>query len=219
MKHNETEKNTKISGLSEGGASSEAMNVLRDYFLSIAQESQSVLADFASENAGNVLAGAMMMVQTLRSGGKILIAGNGGSAADSQHMAAEMVGRLLVERDPLPAIALTTDTSNLTAIGNDYGYEKIFERQIRALAKNNDVFIAISTSGESKNLVLAISAARKIGCKIICLTGTQTSTMAKEADVALCVGKGRNSGRIQESHIFAIHSLVDLVDRIMGNSK
>jgi D-sedoheptulose 7-phosphate isomerase len=160
-----------------------------------------------------MVTGARMMGDCVRNGGKILILGNGGSAADAQHMAAEMVGRMMLERPPLPAIALTTDSSNLTAIGNDYGYDLVFVKQVEALAKKEDVIIAISTSGNSANVVKAVEAARTRGCKIIALTGGSGGKLKGLSDVLLNAALGQNSSRIQESHIFAVHTLVDLMDR------
>jgi D-sedoheptulose 7-phosphate isomerase len=128
-------------------------------------------------------------------------------------MAAELVGRFMMDRRPLPALALTTDTSNLTAIGNDFGYDFIFSKQIQALAKKEDLVIAISTSGNSPNVLLAIEEAKKIGCKMIGLTGGSGGKLKPLCDLCLNVSEGRNSSRIQETHIFAIHSMVDLLER------
>lgn len=177
------------------------------------EESLAIKQVFFQENAAALVQSAKMMAEGIKKGGKILIFGNGGSAADAQHMAAEMVGRLLVERRPLPAIALTTDTSNLTAIGNDYGYDLVFVRQVQALARKEDVVIAISTSGNSKNVLAAVEEAKKIGCGVVSLTGGSGGKLKNMADVAINVSRGQNSSRIQESHIFAVHSLVDVLDR------
>jgi D-sedoheptulose 7-phosphate isomerase len=151
--------------------------------------------------------------QCVKAGGKVLIFGNGGSAADAQHMAAEMVGRMLVDRRPLPAIALTTDTSNITAIGNDFGYDSIFIKQVQALARKGDVVLAISTSGNSKNVLAAAQEAKKLGCTVIALTGGAGGALKSHCDIWLNASKGTNSSRIQETHIFAVHSMVDLLDR------
>ncbi|MBI4925138.1 MAG: SIS domain-containing protein [Bdellovibrio sp.] len=194
------------------------MNKIRDYLLASANESKSVQDDFIKENIVTLIEAARIIAETIQNGGKILIFGNGGSAGDSQHMAAEMVGRLLVERRPLPAIALTTDTSNLTAIGNDYGYEFVFLRQVQALAKKDDVIFAISTSGNSKNVLCAVEAARKIGCKILGLSGGSGGELKKYCDLFMSARLGKNSSRIQEAHIFAIHSIVDLMDRFFLGS-
>jgi D-sedoheptulose 7-phosphate isomerase len=184
-----------------------------DYVRETHRESVAIQTAFLELNASKLVTGAEMIASSVKRGGKLLIMGNGGSAADAQHMAAEMIGRMLVERRPLPAIALTTDSSNLTAIGNDYGYEFVFLRQIEALARPEDIVLAISTSGKSKNVLLAVDAAKKIGCKVISLTGGSGGALSALADLALNVGEGKNSSRIQESHIFAVHSLVDVLDR------
>lgn len=177
------------------------------------QESLEIKQVFMKENAASLIAGAKAIGDSINRGGKLLIIGNGGSAADAQHMAAEMVGRMLIERRPLPAIALTTDTSNLTAIGNDYGYDVIFLKQVQALAKKGDVLLAISTSGNSKNVMMAAEEAKKIGCTLISMTGGTGGALSKVADVQINASLGKNSSRIQESHIFAVHSLVDILDR------
>jgi D-sedoheptulose 7-phosphate isomerase len=124
-----------------------------------------------------------------------------------------MVGRMLVDRRPLPAIALTTDSSNLTAIGKDFGYDTVFIKQVQALARKGDVVLAISTSGNSKNVLIAAQEAKKLGCTVIALTGGSGGTLKDHCDIWLNASKGTNSSRIQETHIFAVHSLVDLMDR------
>lgn len=182
------------------------------------EETLAIKKAFFEENAAALIAGAKAIGQSVRNGGKIMIFGNGGSAADAQHMAAEMVGRMLVERRPLPAIALTTDTSNLTAIGNDYGYDVVFLKQVQALAKKGDVVLAISTSGNSKNVMLAAEEAKRLGCVLIALTGGTGGKLKPIADIAINASLGKNSSRIQESHIFAFHSLVDLLDRFFLES-
>jgi D-sedoheptulose 7-phosphate isomerase len=185
----------------------------RQYLSDTYKESLAAKEQFLKECGNQLVEAAKTIGQCVRQGGKLLIMGNGGSAADAQHMAAEMVGRMLKERRPLPAIALTTDTSNLTAIGNDYGYDFVFVRQVEALARKEDVVIAISTSGNSKNVLAAVESAKKVGCKVITLTGGTGGKLTSLADIALNVSGGKNSSRIQESHIFAVHSMVDLLDR------
>jgi D-sedoheptulose 7-phosphate isomerase len=184
-----------------------------EYLIETAQESMNVRETFIQEYAQKLVEAAHVLGQCIQAGGKVLIFGNGGSAADSQHMAAEMVGRMLMERRPLPAIALSTDTSNLTAIGNDYGYDQVFLRQVQGLADKGDVVVAISTSGNSKNVILAVEEAQKRGCKVIGLTGGAGGKLKDISDIALNVRLGKNSSRIQETHIFAIHSMVDMLDR------
>jgi D-sedoheptulose 7-phosphate isomerase len=183
------------------------------YLIETFEESVAIKRAFFQENAAALIAGSKTMAASVKAGGKILIFGNGGSAADAQHMAAEMVGRMLVDRRPLPAIALTTDSSNLTAIGNDFGYAVVFQKQVQALAKKEDVILAISTSGNSENVLLAVESAKQIGAKVIALTGGTGGKLKAMADVCINVSLGKNSSRIQESHIFACHSLVDLLDR------
>ncbi len=147
----------------------------------------------------------------LKRGGKILLMGNGGSAADSQHIAAEIVGRYKKERRGLPAIALTTDTSILTSVGNDYGYDYIFARQIEALCRAEDVVIGITTSGNSKNVVAAIEEANKIGATTIGLTGGTGGKLSSLCKFNL-VMPSKDTPRIQEAHIFVGHSLCDLLE-------
>lgn len=149
--------------------------------------------------------------KTLTDGGKILLCGNGGSAADSQHIAAEFVGRFVKERQGLPAIAFTTDTSILTAIGNDYGYDEVFRRQVEALGREKDVLIGISTSGNSLNIVKAFEQAQKQKMKTIALTGIKESKMSELADVTLKVPTSVTA-RVQECHIMVGHMICEYID-------
>jgi D-sedoheptulose 7-phosphate isomerase len=158
-----------------------------------------------------------MMFQCVISGAKILACGNGGSAADAQHFAAELVGRFERERKELGAIALTTDSSILTAVGNDYGYDEIFSKQVSALGKTGDVLLAISTSGNSKNVIKAIEVAKSKGIKVIALTGKDGGAMAKlmgPEDLNLCVPADRTA-RIQETHLLILHCLCDGIDYLL----
>lgn len=182
------------------------------------QKSQEVREDFFKNNLQNLVDTSQLLAEAIGSGNKILICGNGGSAADAQHMAAELVGRMLVERKALPAIALTTDSSNLTAIGNDYGYDFVFSRQVEALGQQGDILIAISTSGNSKNVLKAIEAANNQGVQVVALTGGSGGKIAElhragQVKVLLNAEKGSCSSEIQETHIFIIHSVVDTMDR------
>src|SRR6202158_2073261 len=154
-----------------------------------------------------------MICQTLSSGNKILICGNGGSAADAQHIAAELVGRYEKQRRAWPAIALTTDTSALTALSNDYGYEEVFSRQVQALATANDLLIAISTSGQSPNVIRAALKARELGCKVIALTGADGGQLPLLCDLTLSVPSARTS-RVQELHITIGHLWCEMVDEM-----
>lgn len=154
---------------------------------------------------------AQKLTEALANGNKALFFGNGGSAADAQHLAAEFVGRFLLERRPLPAIALTVDTSALTAIGNDYGYDVVFSRQLEALANPGDLAFGISTSGNSKNVLEAFRVARKKGVITVGLTGQSGGAMAKEADYCFRVPTNETP-RIQEAHILIGHTLCDLTE-------
>lgn len=184
-----------------------------EYVTQTAKESATAREAFVRQNTDLLVKASQAMGKSLAEGGKVLILGNGGSAADAQHMAAEMVGRMLIDRRPLPAIALTTDSSNLTAIGNDFGFETVFVKQVQALARRGDIVIAISTSGNSANVLAAVDAANQQGCVTIGLTGGSGGKLKERCQITLNVGEGKNSSRIQESHLFAVHSLVDLLDR------
>ncbi len=149
--------------------------------------------------------------ETINKGGKILIFGNGGSAADAQHIAAELSGRYKSERRGLPGIALTTDTSVLTAVGNDYGYDRVFDRQVEALASEEDLLIGISTSGNSKNVLRALSLGRNMGCKTIGFSGCDGGAMNEFCDVNLIVPSD-DTPRIQEMHIMIGHIICQAID-------
>ena len=176
----------------------------------------------AKQTAAAVLAeptarAALLMFQALAEDGKILVCGNGGSAADAQHFAAELTGRFEKERMELAAVALTTDTSALTAIGNDYGFDHIFSKQVRALGRAGDVLMGISTSGNSANVIEAIKAAHERDMKVVAFTGRdggKIAAMLKEGDVLLNVPYPRTA-RIQEVHILLVHALCDCIDTML----
>jgi len=153
----------------------------------------------------------VIATETLEAGHKILLFGNGGSAADAQHIAAELTGRYKIERKGLPAIALTTDTSALTAIGNDYGYEYLFSRQVEALARKGDMVIGISTSGNSQNVVYALEKAKEIGCRTVGFSGKGGGKMNDVCDLNIIVPSD-DTARIQEMHILIGHILCQLID-------
>jgi len=179
----------------------------------ILEESLRVKRDSIQANADRISQGADVLAACLSGGHKILIFGNGGSAADAQHIAAEFVNRFRIERPPLAALALTTDTSVLTSIGNDYHFDEVFEKQVRALGVKNDVAWGISTSGNSPNVIKAIRSARAQGLKTIGMTG-QGGQLAECADLVLTV-ESSVTARIQETHITMGHLLCELVDRIL----
>jgi len=154
---------------------------------------------------------AIEMTRAIMAGNKILWCGNGGSAADAQHLAAELVGRFRRERRGLPSIALTTDTSALTSIANDYGYDVVFSRQVEALCVEGDVLVGITTSGNSKNVVAALHEGRKLGAFTVAFTGQGGGAAAEIAHAALCIGS-KNTARIQEAHILCGHMLCDWIE-------
>jgi D-sedoheptulose 7-phosphate isomerase len=158
---------------------------------------------------------AACMTATLRAGGKLMFCGNGGSAADSQHLATELTGRYLEDRAPLAAIALTTDSSALTCIGNDYSFAEVFDRQVRGLARAGDCLIGISTSGNSENVLRAVKSARALGVHCIGLLGRDGGKLAPLCDPVIVVA-GRSTARIQEAHIFIGHTLCALIEEGMG---
>jgi D-sedoheptulose 7-phosphate isomerase len=158
-----------------------------------------------------VMLAAQWMASALGKGGKVLVCGNGGSAADAQHFAAELVGRFQKERGAWSAIALTTDTSILTAIGNDYGFEKIFSRQVEALALRGDILVGISTSGESRNVLRAVECARSKGIKTIGLLGGDGGRIKDGVDLALKVSS-KITAHVQEAHIFLLHSICRIIE-------
>lgn len=147
----------------------------------------------------------------LSSGKKIIFCGNGGSAADAQHLSAELMGRFLIDRDPLPALSLTVDTSALTAIGNDYGYEYVFSRQLKGIGAEGDVLVGMSTSGNSKNVVQAFQVAQKMGIKTIALTGVSGGALAALADVLIAI-PSRQTNHIQEAHITIGHLMCQAIE-------
>ncbi|OGA71838.1 MAG: phosphoheptose isomerase [Betaproteobacteria bacterium RIFCSPLOWO2_12_FULL_67_28] len=171
--------------------------------------------------AAPIARAASLMATTLSGGGKVLACGNGGSAADAQHFAAELLNRFEIERPPLAAIALTTDTSTLTSIANDYAYEQVFEKPLRALGRKGDVLLAISTSGNSASVLAAARAARQLGIAIVALTGGgggKLAVLLAPQDVHVCVPH-QNTARIQEVHALALHCLCDGIDFQLSGAK
>ena len=185
-------------------------------------ESARLKQDSAKQLAAPIARAIGLMSAALKAGGKILACGNGGSAADAQNFAAELVNRFERERPPLAGLALTTDSSALTSIGNDYGYERVFEKQLRALGRRGDVLLAISTSGNSASVLAAMRAARELGVAVVALTGNGGGKMAAllgEGDVHICVPHQRTM-RIQEVHLLALHCLCDGIDaELFGEKK
>ena len=175
------------------------------------QESISVKNDLARAASEQIAEAATAIVACLRGGGKLIVFGNGGSASDAQHMAAELVGRYAVKRQALAAIALTTNSSSLTAIANDFGFEEIFARQLEALAKPQDAVLAISTSGNSPNVLRALETAKTLGLKKIGLTGNEGGKLRDLVDISVIV-PSTSTPRIQEAHTLVIHILCGIVE-------
>jgi len=171
----------------------------------------------AKELPVTVAIAVLAMVECLNAGGKIMACGNGGSAADAQHFAAELMGRFERERRELAAVALTTDTSILTAVGNDYSYDQVFSKQVRGLGKSGDILLAITTSGNSKNVIKAVEAAQALGIKVIALSGNsggQLNNVLGANDLLLAAPSSRTA-RIQETHLVLLHALCDGIDHVM----
>ncbi|HQW19795.1 MAG TPA: phosphoheptose isomerase [Rhodocyclaceae bacterium] len=184
------------------------------------QDSAQTKLDAAEIMAAPIAAAVELMVRSLHANGKIMACGNGGSAADAQHFAAELLNRFEMERPPLAAVALTTDSSTLTSIANDYCYEEVFAKQIRALGLPNDILLAISTSGDSPNVIEAIRAAHQREVRVVALTGKDGGKIAEllnESDVHICVPKQASSrtARIQEVHLLVLHCLCDGIDTLL----
>ena len=182
-------------------------NIVRDAL----REHRAMLAGLEEHLADAIGTLAHRVGDALRGGGRVLVFGNGGSAADAQHFAAELIGRYVRERSPLPAIALTTDTSALTAIGNDYGFEEVFARQVRGLAGSSDLVLGITTSGRSENVVRGLAAGRARGASTVGLTGASSGRLPEVADLVLSV-PSKVTARIQEGHILILHLVCEILD-------
>jgi D-sedoheptulose 7-phosphate isomerase len=181
------------------------------------EESARLKREMAPMLAEPILAAGRMMAGALATGGRVLACGNGGSAADAQHFAAELLNRFECERPPLAAIALTTDSSTLTSIANDYDYRQVFSKQVQALGRGGDVLLAISTSGNSPNVLAAIEAARAAGMRVVALTGRDGGSIGRslsDGDIELRVAHP-STAHVQEVHILALHCICDAIDQIM----
>jgi D-sedoheptulose 7-phosphate isomerase len=188
--------------------------ILETFAASVAAKRQ-----FARENLGALVEVIELVAEALRGGHKLLLFGNGGSAADAQHIAAEFVNRFKIERVPLPAIALTTDTSALTSIANDYGYAQVFAKQVCALGRPGDVALAISTSGNAVNVLRAVAACKRLEIRTVGLTGGSGGKLAHAADVVLQVAATSDTARIQETHILIGHVICEQVDALLFGPK
>ncbi|HNQ50138.1 MAG TPA: D-sedoheptulose 7-phosphate isomerase [Candidatus Omnitrophota bacterium] len=184
---------------------------MRDHIKDILLQSIQIKEDLLHTRIDQIIDLSNMVIDSLKKGGKVMLFGNGGSASDSQHIAAELVGRYQKDRAALPAIALTTNTSIITAIANDYGYEAVFAKQVEALGAKNDIVIGISTSGKARNVAAGIKQAKKMGIKTIVFTGGDGGEIAKMADVSLVV-PSKVTARIQEAHIAVGHIICEVVE-------
>ena len=180
-------------------------------------ESARIKEEIARKSAGKIQAIAEIIIGAYRNGGKVVLFGNGGSAADAQHIAAELVGKFLLKRQAFPAIALTSNTSIVTAVANDYSYNEVFSRQVEALVTDKDVVIGVSTSGDSPNVVDAIKLAKGKGAKTVGLTGGDGGKLAEVADLALTVPSD-STPRIQEAHITVGHIICEIVEKELAES-
>ncbi len=185
---------------------------MKEAIIKAFEESIQVKQAFLRDNVDTLIKVIDAITAVFRSGNKLLLFGNGGSAADAQHIAAELVNRFRIERPPLPAIALTTDTSILTSIANDYDYTETFAKQVRALGKEGDVALAISTSGNAANVLAAIDVCKQLKITTIGLTGGEGGKMVGKVDYLLRVSETQNTARIQETHILIDHVICELVD-------
>ncbi len=182
------------------------------------EESIELKRHFLRENLQKLLEAVQLIVHTFKSGNKLFFFGNGGSAADAQHLAAEFVNRYAMERPPLPAIALTTDTSILTSVSNDLSFDEVFSKQLRALGRKGDVAIGISTSGNSPNVIQAFKVAKGMEMKTVAITGNDGGELARIADLSLIVSS-TSTPRIQETHILIGHLLCEMVEQILFSKR
>ncbi len=183
----------------------------------IIQTHKKMVAEFEADGLETIAAAADTITKVLKQGGRVYVCGNGGSAADAQHIAGELVGRFEHERKGLPAVALTTDTSVITSISNDYGFENVFARQVETLVKEGDILWAISTSGASANVIAAAELAKKKGACVLAFTGKSNSKLEQIADICVCANE-KSTARSQEIHQLAYHIICDLVERGFANS-
>jgi D-sedoheptulose 7-phosphate isomerase len=192
---------------------------MKDAIIKTFEESANVKTAFVRENADRIVEVVHLIARTLREGGKVILFGNGGSATDASHIAAEFVNRFLIDRPPLPAIALNTDPAVMTSIGNDFGFDEVFSKQLAALGREGDVVIAISTSGNSANVLKALEVAKSLGLRTVVLTGGTGGKMAGMADHTFIV-PSRHTPHIQETHITLGHVICQMVDEeLFGQPK
>ncbi len=188
---------------------------MKDQITQIFRDSIKAKRYFLEKNCSGLVAAIQVIIHAFRAGGKILLFGNGGSAADAQHLAAEFVNRYKLDRPALPAIALTTDSSTITSIANDVNFDEVFVKQIRALGKTGDIAIAISTSGNSVNVLRAVECSQEMGLRTIGLTGGDGGELGSLVEHSLCVSGTTNTARIQEAHILIGHAMCEIVEETL----
>ncbi len=186
---------------------------MNDAIIKAFEESIQAKRSFLKENLNTLVTVIDLLAKAFSNGKKFLLFGNGGSAADAQHIAAEFVNRFRIERRPLPALALTTDTSVITSIANDYDYKEIFAKQVQALGKEGDIALAISTSGNAENVLAAVDACKRLNIVSVGLTGGDGGKLAKKTDYLLRVSESKNTARVQETHILVGHVICEMVDQ------
>jgi D-sedoheptulose 7-phosphate isomerase len=190
---------------------------IKEYIETIIRTHKKMVAKLEADGLETIAAAADTITKVLKQGGRVYVCGNGGSAADAQHIAGELVGRFERERKGLPAIALTTDTSVITSISNDYGFENVFAKQVEALVEEGDILWAISTSGASANVIAAAELAKKKGACVLAFTGKSNSKLEQIADICVCANE-KSTARSQEIHQLAYHIICGLVERCFTNS-
>jgi len=190
---------------------------IKNKIIATIEAHKKAVADFETDTIETIMAAANLITKALKQNGCLYICGNGGSAADAQHIASELVGKFEKQRKPLPAVALTTDTSIITSISNDYGYEAVFAKQVEAFVKNGDVLLAISTSGTSKNIIAAAESAKKNGAAVLAFTGSSNSKLEQLADICFCTNND-STARSQEIHQLGFHIICGLVEDSFINS-
>ncbi len=185
---------------------------MKEAIISAFEDSARTKKAFLRDNLETLVSVIDVIAQAFLRGNKLMLFGNGGSAADAQHIAAEFVNRFRMDRPPLPALALTTDTSAITSIANDFDYKEIFAKQVKALGKEADVALAISTSGNAENILAALDACKKLKIITVGLSGGDAGKMARKVDYLLCASEGKNTARIQETHILVGHVICEMID-------
>jgi D-sedoheptulose 7-phosphate isomerase len=192
---------------------------MENYINAALEESLNVKRKTVQDKMPEIKASVEMMVEAIRSGNKIMVCGNGGSASDALHICGEFTNRLLKERRPLPAMPLSGDVASITAIGNDYSFNEVFSKQVEAFGNNGDILWVLTTSGNSENLLKAASVAKKSGIKVFSFSGKSGGAIVDLSDLSIVVESGKNSPRIQETHSFLYHVIIELIEKTLFEDK